>query len=153
VARERLEHAFALGCQIRDCCWEGIAAAGLALLDEAEGDEAGALERFEDAVPRSVREPDAWLWRDAFVLDLACALSVRHGIEQTRAWIADLEALASRTMMREFLTRAYLHAHDLGDRDALRAAELIAAHVDNQALHERVRNARTAADLGASLAP
>jgi hypothetical protein len=36
---------FALGCQIGDCCWEGISAAGLALLEEAEGD-GGALERF-----------------------------------------------------------------------------------------------------------
>jgi DNA-binding SARP family transcriptional activator len=148
-AHERLEHAFALGCQIRDCCWEGIAAAGLALLDEAEGEETGALERFEDAVLRSVREPDAWLWGHAFVLDLACAFGVRHGIEHTRAWIADLEALASRTMMREFLARAYLYRHDLGDPDALRAAELVAARVDNPALHERLRHAKTAADLGA----
>jgi DNA-binding SARP family transcriptional activator len=137
-ARERLEHAFALGCQIRDCCWEGIAAAGLALLDEAEGDVDQARERFDDAVRRSVREPDAWLWGHGFVLDLACSFAVRHGIEHGRPWIADLEALASRTMMRDLLARAYLHRAGLGDPEALHAAELVAADVDNPALHERL---------------
>jgi DNA-binding SARP family transcriptional activator len=146
-ARERLEHAFALGCQIRDCCWEGIAAAGLALLDESEGNATEALERFDDAVRRSVREPDAWLWGHGFVLDLACAFGVRHGIDRARTWIADLEALASRTMMRDLLTRAYLHRAGLGDPDALHAAELVAADVDNPALHDRLDAVRRTAAL------
>jgi len=138
AARDRLEHAFALGCQIRDCCWEGIAAAGLALLDETEGHLDAALDRFEDAARRSVREPDAWLWGHAFVLDLACSFGLRHDVERTSAWVSDLEALASRTGMREFLARAYLHRFDLGDVGALEAAELVAADVDNPVLHERL---------------
>jgi tetratricopeptide (TPR) repeat protein len=138
TARERLEHAFALGCQIRDCCWEGISAAGLALVEEASGNVRGALDRFEDATRRSVREPDAWLWGHAFALDLKCAFGIRNGLEQTRAWVADLEALASRTMMREFLARAYLYRHDLHDADALTSAEMVAADVDNPALHRWV---------------
>ena len=138
AARERLEHAFALGCQIRDCCWEGIAAAGLALLDEAEANPDAAVERFEDAARRSVREPDSWLWAHAFVLDLACAFGVRHGVERTGAWVANLEALSSRTGMREFLARAYLYRFDLGDVEALAAAELVAADVDNPVLHDRL---------------
>ena len=138
AARDRLEHAFALGCQIRDCCWEGIAAAGLALLDETEGHLDAALDRFEDAARRSVREPDAWLWGHAFVLDLACSFGLRYDVERTSAWVSDLEALASRTGMREFLARAYLHRFDLGDVGALEAAELVAAHVDNPVLHERL---------------
>jgi DNA-binding SARP family transcriptional activator len=141
-ARERLEHAFALGCQIRDCCWEGIAAAGLALLDESEGNVRAALDRFDDAARRSAREPDAWLWAHAFVLDLRCAFGVRHGLEQTRAWVADLETLAARTMMRGFLARAYLYRADLGDADALAAAEMVAAEVDDPILVERISGRR-----------
>jgi DNA-binding SARP family transcriptional activator len=138
AARERLEHAFALGCQVRDCCWEGVSAAGLALVHDAEGDVGAALEGFEDALRRSVREPDASLFGYAFALDLACAFGIRHGIDRSRTWASDLEALASRTMMREFLARAYLHRSALGDPDALAAAQLIASDVDNPALHRMV---------------
>jgi DNA-binding SARP family transcriptional activator len=146
MARERLEHAFALGCQVRDCCWEGVSAAGLALVHEAEGDDRGALDRFEDALRRGVREPDASLFGHAVALDLACGFAIRHGIEQARAWASDLEALASRSMMREFLARAYLHRFELGEPDALDAARLVASDVDNPALHrlvaERARRSR-----------
>jgi DNA-binding SARP family transcriptional activator len=145
TARERLEHAFALGCQLRDCCWEGVSGAGLASLAEAEGDLDGARERFEDAVRRSVREPDAWLWGYAFALDLSCAFGLRHGLERTRAWVSDLEALASRTMMREFLARAYLYRSALGDADALEAARMVAAEVDNPMLVSAVAHAAVAA--------
>lgn len=133
-ARARLEHAFALGCQIRDRCWEGISAAGLALVAEAEGDLQAATERFEDATRRSVREPDAWLWGHALALEMRCAFGVRHGLEGVRTWIADLESLASRTMMRDFLARAFLHRAALGDPDALEAARIVAADVDNPTL-------------------
>jgi len=137
-ARERLEHAFALGCQIRDCCWEGIAQAGLALLDEAGGDVEGASTRFEDASHRGAREPDAWLWGHALTVDLQCAFGVRTGHPRASAWVADLESLASRTMMREFLARAYLYRAALGDADALEAARIVAADVDNPVLDRMI---------------
>lgn len=149
AARERLEHAFALGCQIRDCCWEGISQAGLALLDEAGGDVEGAAARLDDASHRSAREPDAWLWGHAFTLDLRCAFGLRHGVERTPAWVADLASLASRTMMREFLARAYLYRSMLGDAAALDAARVVAADVDNPALAAAVSEVRIpAASLG-----
>lgn len=138
AAADRLEHAFALACQIRDCCWEGIASAGLALLDDTRGNTGAALDRFEDARRRSLREPDAWLWAHAFVLDQACAFAVRHGLAQAATWVPDLEVLAARTMMREFLARAYLHRRQLGNAGVVGAAELIAAGVDNPALHRRI---------------
>jgi hypothetical protein len=122
-----------------------VSGAGLALLAEAEGDLEGARERFEDAVRRSVREPDAWLWGYAFALDLSCGFGLRHGLERTRAWVSDLEALASRTMMREFLARAYLYRSALGDVDALEAARMVAAEVDNPVLVSAVAHAVAAA--------
>ena len=138
AADDRLEHAFALGCQIRDCCWEGIAATGLALLDDARGNTGAALDRFEDARRRSLREPDAWRWAHAFVLDQACAFAVGHGLAQAATWVSDLEVLAARTMMSEFLARAYLYRLRLGDSGVVGAAELIAADVDNPALTRRI---------------
>jgi DNA-binding SARP family transcriptional activator len=143
AARDGLEHAFALGCQIRDCCWEGIAASGLASVQEAEGDVEGASTRFADAVVRSAREPDAWLWGHAFVLDRACGFAIRTGRPEAERWTADLEALAGRTMMREFLARAYGHRAELGDAEALRSAELTAREVDNPALHVWLAERRT----------
>jgi DNA-binding SARP family transcriptional activator len=137
-AQERLEHAFALGCQLRDCCWEGVAEAGLGLLDEARGDLVAARMHLEDARRRSVREPDAWLWGHAFILDLACAFAVRHELESARMWVTDLESLSARGMMREFLARAYLYRADLGDGQALSNAELVAAQVDNPVLQVRI---------------
>ncbi len=139
AAVERLEHAFALGCQLRDCCWEGLAAAGLGLVEETRGNVPGALDRLEDAARRSVREPDASLFGHAFVLDLLCSFAVRHQVGRAAQWVGDLATLAARTTMREFLVRAYLHRHELGEPDALRAAGLLAADVDNPALHKRLR--------------
>lgn len=141
LARERLEHAFALGSELHDCCWEGIAAAGLALLDEAGGNGPAAVGRFEDAIRRSVREPDAWQWGHAFVLDLACGFAVRHGLRIAGGWVADLEALAAHTMMREFLARAHLYRAALGAPGAPHAARVVAAGVDNPALHRRIAEA------------
>lgn len=138
AAADRLEHAFALGCQLRDCCWEGIAAAGLALLDDARGNVSAARDRFDDAIRRSFRESDAWLWAHAFVLDQACAFAVRHGLVQAATWVSDLEVLAARTMMSDFLARAYLYRWQLGDAGVVGAAELIAADVDDPALHRRI---------------
>jgi tetratricopeptide (TPR) repeat protein len=138
AARDRLEHAFALGCQVGDCCWEGVSAAGLGLVHAAEWNDRETLARFEDALRRSVREADASLFGHAFALDLACGFAVPRGIERARAWVMDLEALASRTMMREFLARAYLHRFELGESDALEAAEMVAADLDNPALERKL---------------
>jgi DNA-binding SARP family transcriptional activator len=153
AARERLEHAFALSCQIRDCCWEGIAAVGLASLDVHDDRPEQALGRFEDAVHRSVREPDAWLWGHAFVLDHACTFAVRERAPVAARWVGDLEALAARTMMRDFLARAYLYRFALGDPDALRSAELVASDVDDPILHARIREARTEATASGGTRP
>jgi hypothetical protein len=49
-------------------------------------------------------------------------------------WIDDLEALATRTGMRELVARAYAHRGRLGDRVAADAARVLAAEVDNPAL-------------------
>jgi hypothetical protein len=78
-----------------------------------------------------VRLPDAWLWVEGYCLDTLCALAIEHRRPEARAWIADLEALATSTGMRELITRAYLHRSRLGERGALDIARVLAAEVDN----------------------
>ena len=59
----------------------------------------------------------------------------RHEHPETRGWVASLTDLASRTGMRELTVRAPHLAAALGDPGAAAAARLLAADVDNPALH------------------
>lgn len=83
---------------------------------------------------RCVRLPDAWLWVEGYCLDALCMLAVEHRRPEAARWIADLEALATRTGMRELVARAYFHRGRLGDRAAAEAALVLAAEVDNAAV-------------------
>ena len=49
-----------------------------------------------------------------------------------------MQALASRTAMREMTVRALLHATDVGDEEAGVGAALLAAGIDNPLLQDRV---------------
>ena len=60
-ADEAFEHAFALGCQVNDACWEAYGMRGLGLLRAARGDLGGAALLLEDAVTRSARQRDTHL--------------------------------------------------------------------------------------------
>jgi DNA-binding SARP family transcriptional activator len=131
AAADHLEHAFALGCQIGDPCWEGLSGAGLGLLSAARDDPVAALGRLEDARKRCIRSSDASVWILAYVLDTLCTVGLAQEAPGVARWVSDLEALAGRTGMREFLVRAYMHRHDLGERGALDTARLLAADVDN----------------------
>jgi DNA-binding SARP family transcriptional activator len=144
AAREGFEHAFALGCQLGDPCWEGMAARGLGLLDARAGNIPAAIDRLDDARTRCVRLPDAYLWIQGYTGDALCALAVTEGLPQARVWIDDLDSLAGRTGMREFVARAYLYRSRLGDPGVLDAAALIAADVQNPALAEQLETERSA---------
>lgn len=138
TAADAYEHAFALGCQVGDPCWEGLGARGLGLVEAARGNVEAALERLDDARTRCVRLPDAYLWVQAYSLDALCAVGIAHGETGSAAWVEDLESLAARTGMREFVVRSYLHRRDLGERGAGEAARTLAAEIDNPSLHRRI---------------
>jgi len=133
-AAAKYEHAYELSIQLGDPCWEGIAARGIGLVADRRGDGEAAIRWVAEARTRCVRLPDAWLWVEAFCLDALCALALDHGRPEAARWIADLEALAARTGMREMVARAYLHRGRLGDPAAAEAARVLAAEVDNPAL-------------------
>lgn len=135
AAASRFEHAFALGCQIGDPCWEGIAGRGLGCVAIARGEPQRAVEIFVDAIARSARLPDAYLWGKGHALDALCGVAVAHAMPQASAWVNDLQSLAARSGMRELTARACLHRAALGDSASGAAARLLAGQIDNPALH------------------
>ncbi len=123
--------AFALGCEIGDPCWEGMAARGIGLVHLAHGRVDEAVHWLDDARTRCVRIPDAYMWIHAFCLDALCAVATEHGVPDASRWVADLEAVAARSGMNEMLVRAYLHRAALGDPVGLESASLYRGRIDN----------------------
>ncbi|WP_411885627.1 BTAD domain-containing putative transcriptional regulator [Polaromonas sp. YR568] len=139
AAANRFEHAFALGCQIGDPCWEGMAGRGLGRVAMARGEPRRAVEILTDAVARCVRLPDAYLWGKAYALDALCDAAVAQVMPQASAWINEMQDLAARSGMREFTVRACLHRAALGDGASAAAARLLAGQIDNPTLHALAR--------------
>jgi DNA-binding SARP family transcriptional activator len=134
AASTAYEHAHALALQLGDPCWEGCAARGLGLVAAHQGHAATALHWITEARNRCVRLPDAYLWVEGYCLDALCTLALEHQRVEASQWIDDLEALATRTGMRELVARAYAHRGKLGNRVAADAARVLAAEVDNPSL-------------------
>jgi len=137
AAAEHFEQAFALGCQLGDPCWEGMAGRGLGMVAMARGQHEQAKVILLDALVRCTRLPDGYLWAKAHTLDALCKLGTVASMPQTRQWTDDLMTLASRTGMRELVASACLHQAALGDSSALRAARAMASEIDNPLLQAR----------------
>ena len=135
-AEARFEHAFALGCQVGDACWESIALRGLGLVAAARGDVPRALDLLVDAPKLCRRLPDTYLWIEAYGLDALCAVAVEHRADAAVPWIDELEAMAARRSIRELLLRATMYRARLGEPGALDAARSLATQIDNPALGE-----------------
>lgn len=143
-AMEGYEHAFALGCQLGDPCWEGMAARGIGLVNARRNKIDEAIDWLDDATTRCVRTPDAYLWIKAYCEDALCEVAVSNGRDGAARWIEDLESLAARTGMREFVVKSHLHHHHRGDSSALAVARLLAGQVANPALHEALSSHQAA---------
>jgi DNA-binding SARP family transcriptional activator len=147
-AETRFEHAFALGCQVGDPCWESIATRGLGLVSAARGDISRALELLVDAPKLCRRLPDTYLWIEAYGLDALCAVAVEHRAKATARWIDELEAIAARRGIQELLLRALVYRARLGEPGALDAARSLAAQIDNPALGKLLASAELSAVAG-----
>jgi tetratricopeptide (TPR) repeat protein len=134
AAEARFEHAFALGRQVGDACWESVGARGLGRVAAARGDVPRALELLADAPRLCRRLPDTYLWIEAYGLDALCALAVEQGAESAPRWIDELEGITARRGLHELLLHATVYRARLGERGALEAAESLAAQIDNPAL-------------------
>jgi DNA-binding SARP family transcriptional activator len=140
VAQQLLEQAFARACQLGDPCWEGLAARGLALVAEANGDIPLAFELLADARARCNRLADPYVWLDAHILDAQCELGRRHNHPDVAIWVEAMNVLSSRTAMREMTVRSLLHAAALGAPGAAAGARLISADLDNDLLTSAVHS-------------
>jgi DNA-binding SARP family transcriptional activator len=136
AAEARFEHAFALGCEIGDACWESIGLRGLGLVAAARGDVSGALERLVDAPKLCRRLPDTYLWIEAYGLDALCAIAVEHRTEGALRWIDELNAVTAQRGIRELLVHATVYRARLGEPGALDAARALAAQIDNPLLED-----------------
>jgi DNA-binding SARP family transcriptional activator len=134
TAEARFEHAFALGCQVGDACWESIGIRGLGLVAAARGDGDHALELLVDAPKLCRRLPDTYLWIEVYGLDALCAVAVDYGAEGAVGWINELERISARRGIRELLLHATVYRARLGEPGALEAAGSMASQIDNPAL-------------------
>jgi DNA-binding SARP family transcriptional activator len=138
AAAERFEHAFALGCQLGDPCWEGIAGRGRGCIAMSHGDSTGAIEILLDAITRSTRLPDGYLWAKAYALEALCGLAVAERLPEATIWIDELQTVAARSGMRELTVRALMHRASLGDLSSAQAAQLLVGEIDNPPLSSMV---------------
>jgi DNA-binding SARP family transcriptional activator len=130
-AGEAFEHAFALGIQVDDACWEAYGGRGLGLLKAATGEMEDAITLIEDARTRCARQRDTHMWVRAYVLDALCAVATCARHPEAERWVTELASLADRTGMREFSVHAYLYRRDLGDAAAIEAARTIGVGIQN----------------------
>jgi DNA-binding SARP family transcriptional activator len=137
-AAERFDHAFALGCQLGDPCWEGIAGRGRGCVALSRGDTSAAIEILLDAISRSARLPDGYLWAKAYALEALCNLAIAQRMPEATIWTDELQAIAARTGMREFSIRVLMHKAALGDASSGTAAKLLIREVDNPLLHSQI---------------
>lgn len=137
-AESLFEHAFALGHEVDDPCWESIATRGLGLVAAARGDTADALRLLVEAPAMCRRLPDSSRWIEAYALDALCAFAVKHAVPGCDRWITELEDLAAPSGMRELVARAATHRAHLAGDSSLGAATLLVEGVDNPALGEVV---------------
>lgn len=136
LATDRLEHAFALACQLGDPCWEGIAGRGLGKIAMLRGQVDRAQTLLLDALRRCTRLPDSYLWGKAFALDALTGLAVAQDLPGAAGWLEELMSLAGNAGMREFVARAHRYRGQLGDQTSAAAARLLAAEIDNPLLNE-----------------
>jgi DNA-binding SARP family transcriptional activator len=141
AADDAFEHAFALGCEIGDPCWESIATRGRGLVAVERGELERGLELLVEAPRLCRRLPDTYLWIEAYGLEALCGAAVEHGDPSAERWIGELEGIAARRGLRDLLVRATVHRARLGEPGALENARTLAAQVDNPALAALVASA------------
>jgi DNA-binding SARP family transcriptional activator len=141
AADAAFEHAFALGCEIGDPCWESIATRGRGLVALERGEVERGLELLVEAPRLCRRLPDTYLWIEAYGLDALCGAAVGHGDPSAERWIGELEAIAARRGLRDLLVRATVHRARLGESGALESARTLAGQVDNPALDALISSA------------
>lgn len=105
-ARELSEHAFVIGEQVGDPCWESIALRSLGLVTIDSGDIKGGVALLADAPGQCRRLPDTYRWIELWGYDALVEVGGRYRLPGVRTWATRLEAEASALGMRPFSQRA-----------------------------------------------
>src|SRR5262249_2263210 len=105
--RASLEEAYALGCQLRDPCWEAATARVLALSYAADGDFCTAEGWLDDGYRRCMRETDPYVALSVEILASRVEISQKLGRAEiatalSREWVA----AAARAHMDGHVARA-----------------------------------------------
>jgi len=105
--RTDLEVAFALGCQLRDPCWEGATARAIALSHAKGGDVQLAGEWIETALRRCTRETDIYMALLVQILDdQAKFFRIAGHMSQAEWKTRELLATAAKTHADHQISRA-----------------------------------------------
>ena len=138
AAEARFEHAFALGCEVGDACWESIGLRGLGLVAAVRGDISAALERLTDApklCPAASRirtcgsRPTASTPFAPSQSSIARRALCAGSTSSTPSPRSEASARAPRTRNR-------LPSPGLGEPGSSDAARALAAQIDNPVLEE-----------------
>ena len=138
ASRSEAEGAFALACELRDPCWEGMAGRALGRLALGDGDLASARRWTAEARTRCDRVSDRYVWVSAYVALADLELAVQEGGRRVDAAARALQADAVRADLPEFLAWALVHRSERGEPGQAALARTAAAGVDNPALQARV---------------
>lgn len=133
-AQDLLDHAYALGCEVGDLCWQSLGLVGLGRLAHIRGEGSSAVDLLLQAWQICGRLTDTYRWVEAYALDALTTTSRDLGDDRAAGWADQLARFAARRGMREFMVRAELHRAALGDPAASEVARLLGEGVDNPAL-------------------
>jgi tetratricopeptide (TPR) repeat protein len=141
TAQDMFEHAYSIGRQIGDPCWESLGARGLGRVAAHRGDLDQALPLLENAPRICRRLPDTYLWIEAYGLDALCAFAVDHNLASAPQWADELQRVSDSAGFRELKVKALLYRARLGEPGALSAAQAAADGFDNPVLAGEIASA------------
>jgi DNA-binding SARP family transcriptional activator len=104
--RELAEHAYVMGEQVGDPCWESLALRTLGLLSVDSGDLDRGLAMLEQAPVRCRRLPDTYRWIEMWGYAALVDVGDRHGLDSTSSWRAQLESEATAMGMHPLVEHA-----------------------------------------------
>jgi predicted Zn-dependent protease len=136
-----LQDARSLAEVLRDDCWLMLTARGLAEVRARRGRPDEAVSALSDACTEMAVTADPCCWIELSVRDALCVAALDADPAAVPRHAAELAALANRTGLVEFATRAALHRARAGDREAITEARLRAADQGNPALDALVARA------------
>ena len=110
-ARDLSEHAFVLGEQVGDPCWESLALRSLGLVAVDSGDVRRGVGLLSEAPAQCRRLPDTYRWIELWGYEALVDVGNRHRLPGLRSWATRLEADASALGMRPLAQRARQELH------------------------------------------